>query len=298
VSPARHTRSAATAVLTLTLTAVLVAAACGRAPLRAAATSSPRPVPPIGEPAVVVTPAVAAPVAAARRAAAGPNGVDDVDWRSVTFRSVCGLGDVQMVDGQGGRYVDGTAYGVQVVDVAVADLTGDARPDAAVLVDCLGGQAPYPHVVVVTSDGVGRRVDAAAGSTSSFAVAPVSGGSVGPGERPVSVAVGPSGRITVTTDVALHELRYAPGVLQGGEIAVAGPVDLTGTVLDAVDGILTLALTADDGYRIPYDRSEQVTDVRTGRTVTLDALVGQDVSVFVDADGRAGSVQHLPRGPG
>jgi hypothetical protein len=228
--------------------------------------------------------------------------VRSVDWGNVTVLSACGLADVLVRSGSGGRYVDGRAYGIDIVDVAVADLTGDGVEDAAVLVDCLGGPEPYPHVLVIPSDGVTRLPPGVPGALGVVAVAPSSGGSVGYGERPMWIGAAPgragrAGIVSVRTDAGSRELQYAPGVLVGGELEASGPATYQGTVVAAQDGIVTLALTPDDGYRIPYDRTMPVLDARTGAWVTVDDLVGQDLSVFVDADGRVSSAQHLRRGP-
>jgi hypothetical protein len=225
-----------------------------------------------------------------------------VDWGNVTLMSACGLSDVLVQRHGGGRYVDGRAYGIDIVDVAYADLTGDGAEDAAVLVDCLGGPEPYPHVLVVPSDGATLLPAAVPGGPATVAVAPSSGGSVGYGERPMWIGAAPggpgtAGSVSVRTSAGTRVLHYAPGVLVGGELEATGPATYQGTVVAAEDGLVTLALTPDDGYRIPYDRTLPVLDARTGAWVTIDDLVGQDLSVFVDADGRVSSARHLPRGP-
>jgi hypothetical protein len=228
-------------------------------------------------------------------AAASP-GIRDVDWRNTTYLSACGLTEVLVVDGSGGQLRDGAAYGIDVIDVAIGDLTGDGRDDAAVLVDCLGGSEPFPHVLVVDAGGVTRpAVDAPFADR--LAVVPVSGGSVAYGHRPEWIEIRPGHRLAVRTDNGVRELSYEPGVLRGGELDVTGPALYQGVLLDATDGQLTLALTPDDGYRIPYRSDLQILDVRTSVPVPPAGLVGQDLSVFVSADGVATTAQHLPPGP-
>ena len=222
--------------------------------------------------------------------------LSDVDWRNVTYLSACGLSDVLVVHGSGGQVVDGTAYGIDVVDVALGDLTRDGDEDAAVLVDCIGGPEPFPHVIVVDSNGVTRLAPTGTSTVGALAVAPSSGGSIGYGQRPMWIGVGPGPDISVRTDTTTAVLEYAPGVLVGGELESPGPATYQGTLVGAVDGIMTIALTPDDGYRIPFDRGLPVVDAGTGATVAISDLVGEDLSVFVDVDGRASSVQHLPRG--
>lgn len=228
-------------------------------------------------------------------AAASP-GIRDVDWRNTTYLSACGLTDVLVVDGSGGQLRDGAAYGIDVIDVAIGDLTGDGRDDAAVLVDCLGGSEPFPHVLVVDAGGVTTpAVDAAFADR--LAVVPVSGGSLAYGHRPEWIEIRPGHRLAVRTDNGVREMSYEPGVLRGGELDVTGPALYQGVLLDATDGQMTLALTPDDGYRIPYRSDLQILDVRTSVSVPPAGLVGQDLSVFVSADGMATAAQHLPPGP-
>ena len=232
-------------------------------------------------------------VAAARSTGDSPatRSIRDVDWRNTTYLSICGLTDVLVVDGSGGQVRDGAAYGVDVVDVTIGDLTADGRDDAAVLVDCIGGPEPFPHVIVVAADGVTALSDERLG------VVPVSGGSVAYGHRPEWIEIRPGHRLAVRTDNGVRELSYAPGVLRGGELDVTGPAVYQGVLLDATEGEMTLALTPDDGYRIPFRSDLQVLDVRTSVPVPPAGLVGQDLSVFVSADGVATAAQHLPPGP-
>ena len=112
------------------------------------------------------------------------------------------------------------------------------------------------------------------------------------------IEVRPGGTLAVRTDQDTYELGHAPGVLLGGELDTPGPATYQGTLRSVSDGIMTLSLTADDGYRIPVPDGLLVVDVRSGSGVPLSDLVDEDLSVFVDADGVAATVQHLPRGPG
>lgn len=230
----------------------------------------------------------------------GAPGIRDVDWRNTTYLSICGLTDVLVVDGSGGQLRDGAAFGVDVIDVAIGDLTGDDRDDAAVLVDCIGGSQPFPHVVVVAADGVtalGGGSPDGARSADQMGVVPASGGSVAYGHRPRWIEIRPGHRLAVRSDNGVRELSYEPGVLRGGELDVTGPAVYQGVLLDATGGEMTLALTPDDGYRIPYRSDLVVLDVRTSVPVPPAGLVGQDLSVFVSADGTATAAQHLPPGP-
>ena len=86
-------------------------------------------------------------------------------------------------------------------------------------------------------------------------------------------------------------------MLLGGELDTPGPATYQGTLRSVSDGIMTLSLTADDGYRIPVPDGLLVVDVRSGSGVALSDLLDEDLSVFVDAEGVAATVQHLPHEP-
>jgi hypothetical protein len=201
-----------------------------------------------------------------------------VDWEEATYLSVCGLGPVRVRGGVGEASSSGSTYGVEVVDVDLADLDGDGADDAAVLVDCLGGDSYAPHVVVVPA-----------------------GGSLPAGDRPVDIDARSGGRIDVELrdggEPTAQTMQYAPDVLLGGELP-ASPGEVVAGVLTSVEGgEAVLAVAPDAGYRLGVVPGTAVHDPDLGATVPIESARGRTVTVTVGDGPSAADVTLAPAGP-
>ncbi len=235
--------------------------------------------------------------------------VGSLDWDHVTYGSVCGLSEVVVDAGVGESSTVNGVFGVEVIDAAVGDLDGQPGEEAAVLVDCLGADAYRPHVIVVSSDGVLE------GGAAQVVVAS-SGGSVASGDRPVSIAIGApaTDQAPGTIDVVVehrgaeivHQLEYAPSVLRGAELPVSPGTDTVGALVavekpdpktyPGAEVVLVLAVTPDDGYRVPAPAGLEAVDPDTGAVVGAGELIGRSVSVSTDPAGLAAGIDVLPAG--
>ena len=218
---------------------------------------------------------------------AGPALVRTVDWKDVTYLSACGMSRVRVQGGVGEATSVGPYYGIEVVDVAYADVDSDGVEDAVVLLDCLGGDSYQPHVLVVPASGVmGPKADA---------VAPCSGGSFDTRHRPRSVSAEAGGTIRVTDDEngrrVEHVLHYAPAVLFGGELTAAAGSVIDG-VLAGFDGTTaTISVAPDDGYRLAVGPGTPAPDPATSVARDLGSLRGAAVRVTVGAEGTIATVE-------
>jgi hypothetical protein len=226
-------------------------------------------------------------------AAEGAVGVASVDWEEATYLSVCGLSGVEVRGGVGEASSLDATYGVEVIDADLADLDGDGAEDAAVLVDCLGGDSYSPHVIVVPADGV------SGGGVPSLAVA--AGGSLPGGDRPIDVDARADGRIDVEVlddgEPTALTLHYAPDVLVGGELpAVPGSV-VAGVLSSVGGGVAVVAVTPDAGYRLTVPPGMAVLDPDLGSVVAVESVQGRHVTLTVGEGASVMAMAVAPAGP-
>lgn len=217
-------------------------------------------------------------------------GVAAVDWEEAVYLSACGLSDVRVTGGVGEASSLGVTYGIEVVDADFADLDGDGADDAAVLVDCLGGDSYQPHVIVVPPDGV------LGGETPQLAVS--SGGSMPAGDRPLEVEALEGGTINVTVldngQPVIRTLGYADDVLIGGELTPRTAEVISGVIASVAGGTAVLAVTPDDGYRLSVPAGLVAADPMTGAQLAIEQVVGLPVTVTVGEGGSVGAVTLVP----
>ncbi len=216
--------------------------------------------------------------------------VASVDWEEAVYLSACGLSDVRVTGGVGEASSLGVTYGIEVVDVDFADLDGDGADEAAVLVDCLGGDSYQPHVIVVPPDGV------LGGEVPQLAVS--SGGSMPAGDRPLEVEALEGGTINVTVldngRPVMRTLGYADDVLIGGELTPRTAEVISGVIASVAGGTAVVAVTPDDGYRLSVPAGLMAVDSVTGAQVAIEQVVGLPVTVTVGDGGSVGAVALVP----
>lgn len=224
----------------------------------------------------------------------GARPLSGVDWEEAVYLSVCGLSRVSVVGGVGEASSLGSTYGVEVIDADLADLDDDGEDDAAVLVDCLGGDSYQPHVIVVPPDGVLGDVPPQ--------LAVSSGGSLPAGDVPVGIEARDGGVILVTvTDAGaptVHELLYAHDVLIGGELTARPGQVIDGVISSFSDGVAVISVTPDDGYRLTVPAGRVATDPAGGVPVSLDQVIGVPVTVTTADGATVESVSTVPVGGG
>jgi hypothetical protein len=217
-----------------------------------------------------------------------------VDWEEATYLSVCGLGPVRVRGGVGEASSSDAIYGVEVVDVDLADLDGDGAEDAAVLVDCLGGDSYAPHTIVVPADG-------ASGTEGVPQLAVAAGGSLPAGDRPVDIDARAGGRIDVEMrhgdEPTATTLQYAPDVLLGGEVPASPGEVLAGALTSVEGGVAVLAVTPDAGYRLGVTPGATVHDPDLGAAVPIEAARGRTVTVTVGDGPSVAAISLVPAGP-
>ncbi len=226
----------------------------------------------------------------------------DIDPNNVVYASACGLHMVDVEAGFGESSAFSEVFGIEVIDTATGDLDGSPGDEVAVLVDCLGADSYVPHLLVFDARSV-----LAGTNTDTPVLAAVSGGSVAPGARPVSLRHTADGlQVTVAERnrqeevPATHEVSWAPHVLLGAEL-VAPPSQTIWGVVAAIepgaDGVMVVvALAPDDGYRIPAPDAMTAVDPDTGESLALADLVGRPVEVATDAHGVATALTVMPAG--
>jgi hypothetical protein len=228
----------------------------------------------------------------------GATDLESVDWDEATYTSVCGLRNVSVRGGVGEASSMGATYGVEVIDADLADLDGDGEDDAAVLVDCLGGDSYSPEVVVVQGTSL---ADSAVGAEAAPRLAVVAGGSLPGGARPLEVDAGDGGRVEVelatSGEPVQHALQFAPGVLEGGELPAPSGSVVAGVLVSATDGVAVVSVTSDSGYRLALPPDMSVLDPDLATAVPVDAVLGREVSVSVGEDETVAGILVAPAGP-
>lgn len=222
-------------------------------------------------------------------------GLGGVDFDNAVYASACGLSWIEVGAGVGeGPSVAGI-YGLEVIEVAIADLDGEPGDEAVVLVDCLGGDTYSAHVL-------GFDVDDLSGSEGGRVVLlPSTGGSLPAGQRPVGIDATPAGEVLVqlsgSDGIAEHPLRWSTHLMSGGELAPVADSVVHGVVAAVEeDGVLVVSLAPGVGYRLATPDGLMSIDPDTGATLAAAEMSGRPAKVSLDAAGSVAGVELLAVG--
>lgn len=219
----------------------------------------------------------------------------NLDFDNAVYASACGLSWIEVGAGVGEGPSLGGIYGLEVIDVAVADFDGEPGDEAAVLVDCLGGDTYSPHVLGFGTD------DFSTTDGGPVVLLPSTGGSLPGGHEPVGIEVASAGALLVQLngpdgDVE-HPLVWSTHVLSGGELAPAPEALVQGVIAAAGhDGVMVVLLAPGVGYRLSTPESLTATDPDTGAALAAPEMSGRSAKVSLDAAGAVAAVELLPVG--
>ena len=219
----------------------------------------------------------------------------DVDFDNALYASVCGLSWIEVGAGVGeGPSLDGT-YGVEVVDAAVGDFDGEPGDEAAVLVDCLGGDTYSPHVIGF------RQEDLADSGAGQPVLLPSTGGSLLAGHRPLAIESRAGSALAVELDgpdgTVEQHLHWAAHVISGAELPALPGSEVSGVVVaHETGGALVVSPAPGLGYRLETPEGLAAIDPDTATALTPPEMVGRPAKVALDSDGAVAAVELLPVG--